>query len=373
MIEIREVNLDSKKEIKKFIKFEWEVYKNDKNWVPPLIIDMLTRFNPKKNPFFEHSEVQPYLAYENCKIVGRIVAIVNHLHNQFHNEKVVFFGFFEVLNNFEIAKSLFDKVAEYGREKGMNIMRGPTSFSSNDMWGLLIENFDEPPVVMMPYNPPYYIQLIEKYGFKKAKDLLAYKLDAKSVKLPERVKNMVEYLEKREDIKIRSVNFKDFKNEVKILKEIYNYAWEKNWGFVPMTDKEFEHTAKDLKTISIPEMALVAEVKGEPVGLSVCIPDANFATKRANGRLFPFGLFKILYYFKKIKFGRLLILGVKKDFCKRGLEALFYAKTLEAGIKLGWEGAELSWILEDNELIKRGIELMGGKVYKKYRIYEKEI
>lgn len=373
MVEVKPVDINSKKELKRFIKFEWEVYRGDKNWVPPLIIDMMAKFNLKKNPFFEHSEVQPFIALKENKIAGRITAIINHNHNEFHNEKVVFFGFFEVLNDFEVAKALLDTVAEFGRKKGMNIMRGPASFSSNDTWGLLVENFDEPPVIMMPYNPPYYIELLEKYGLVKAKDLLAYKLDAETAKLPERVEKMVNYLEKREDIRIRSVNFKNLEEEIKILRDIYNDAWEKNWGFVPFTEKEFEHTAKELKTIALPEMTLVVEVKGEPVGLSVCIPDANYAIKFANGRLFPFGIFKILYHFKKIKFGRLLILGVKKDYRKRGIEALFYAKTLEAGKRLGWTGAELSWILEDNELIKRGIELMGGRVYKKYRIYEMNI
>lgn len=373
MVEVKPINLKSKKELKKYIKFEWEVYKNDKNWVPPLIIDMLSKFDSKKNPLFEHADIQPYIAYKDGKPAGRITAIIHHRHNQFHNEKVVFFGFFDVFDDFDIARALLDTVAEFGMQKGMTVMRGPASFSSNDMWGLLIENFDEPPIVMMPYNPPYYKDLLERYGLVKAKDLLAYKLVADEVQLPERVAKMVEYLKTRSDIVVRKINMKKFNEEVEKIRIIYNDAWEKNWGFIPMTEKEFEHLAKDLKTVVIPDLAFIAEVRGEPAGFSLTLPDANQALKHINGRLLPFGIFKLLYYFKKIDRGRLITLGVRKQFQKRGIEALFYYYSLEEGRRLGWKWAELSWVLEDNELMKRGIELMGGRAYKKYRIYEKNI
>ncbi len=373
MIEIKKVNLKSKKELKKFIKFDWEIYKGDENWVPPLIIDMLSKFNEKKNPLFKHSIIQPFLAYKDNKISGKIVATINKNYNEFQNEKVVFFGFFETINDYEVAEALFNAVAEFGKENGMEKIMGPASFTTNDVVGMLIDNFDEPPVIMMPYNKPYYNDFVTKYGMQKAKDLLAYKLQAEGADLPDRVKRMVEIVQKRSKIVLRSLNVKKFKEEVEKIRIIYNDAWEKNWGFVPWTKEEFEHEAADLKQVVEPDLALIAEIDGEPVGFSLAVPDANVAIKYANGRLFPFGLFKILHYWKTIDHGRLLTLGVRKKYRKRGFESLFYYYSLLNGQKLGWKWGELSWILEDNEAMKHGIELMGGKVYKTYRVYEKNL
>ncbi len=369
MIEVKPVK--TKRELMKFIKLEWKIYKGDKNWVPPLIMDMKSKFNPKKNPLFHHADIQPFIAYRNGEPVGRIVGIIHHIHNEFHKEKTGFFGFFETINDYEVAKELFDTVKEWVKEKGMNTLRGPTSFSSNDMWGLLIDDHKSPPVLMMPYNPVYYKDLIERYGFKKAKDLYAYYLSAQEAEIPPRVERMVKLLEQRGNVKLRNVDLKkNFKKELKILREIYNDAWEYNWGFIPLTEEEFEHIGKDLKQIAMPELIFIAEVNGEPAGWSMTLPDINQALIKINGRLFPFGLFKLLYYAKKINQGRLLTLGVKKKFRKKGIEALFYYYSMKKGKELGWKGAELSWVLEDNELIKHGIELMGGKHYKTYRIYE---
>ncbi len=373
MIEVKRVNIDSKKELKKFIKFEWQIYKGDKNWVPPLIIDMLSKFNKKKNPLFKHSLVQPFLAYKDGKVAGRIVGTINKNYNEFQEEKVIFWGFFEVINDYDVAKALFDEVAKFGKENGMEKMMGPASFTTNDIVGMLTDNFGEPPVIMMPYNKPYYNEITSRYGFLKVKDLLAYKMQAEGVEIPDRVKRMFGILKERSNIVVRKMNLKKFHEEVEKIRIIYNDAWEKNWGFVPWTKEEFEYEAADLKQIVVPDLALIAEINGEPVGFSLAIPDANEAIKHANGRLFPFGLVKILYYFNKIKHGRLLTLGVRKKYRKKGYEALFYYESLVAGQKLGWQWAELSWILEDNEIMKRGIELMGGKVYKTYRVYEKKL
>lgn len=370
MVEIKPFDLSSKKVLKKFIMFEWEIYKGNKNWVPPLIMDMKTMFNPKKNPFHHHSQVQPFLAFKNNKIVGRIVAILNNNHNKAWNEKTGFFGFFEVINNFEAAKALLDKACQWVKDKGMDTLRGPANFSSNDPWGLLIDNYDMPPMVLMTYNPPYYKDLLEQYGFKKLKDLYAYKMSAQGTIMPERVQKITERVLNRKDIVIRSVNMKKFKEEVRMIKSIYNGAWEKNWGFVPATDEEFDHLAADLKAIVQPKLVLIAEVNGEPAGFSLCVPNANEALIKINGRLFPFGIFKLLYYAKKIKTVRFVILGVLDKFRKKGIEGAFYYKSLKTGQELGIEWGELSWILEDNVLMNRGIEFMGAKVYKTYRIYD---
>ncbi len=372
MVEIKPIDIKSKKQLKEFILFEWEIYKGNTSWVPPLILDRLTQFNPQKNPFFHHSEIQPFIAYMNNKPAGRIVAILNNNHNKAHNEKTGFFGFFECVNNYEAAKSLFDKAVEWLKEKGMKTLRGPANFSSNDTWGLLIDAFDLPPMILMTYNPPYYKNLMEQYGFKKVKDVYAYKLTAEA-QIPDRVKRVIKYVETRKEIAIRNINIKNFKEEIEKVKMIYNGAWEKNWGFIPMTDDEFEHLAKDLKAVIDPRLTLIAEVNGEPAGFSLCVPDINEALIKINGKLFPFGLLKLLYHAKKIKTVRFIILGVLDKFRKKGIEGVFYARTMEAGRSMGIEWGELSWILENNILMRRGIEFMGGEIYKTYRLYDYQL
>jgi len=370
VIQIKKINLESKNQIKKFIMFEWEIYKGDKTWVPPLIMDMKAMFDPKKNPFHDHSRVQPFLAYKENKIVGRITAIINDNHNKAWNEKTGFFGFFESINDQEIANALLNSACSWIKDRGMDTVRGPANFSSNDTWGLLIDNFKMAPMILMTYNPPYYKKLIEQYGFEKVKDVFAYKMESKDGIMPERVKKVAQHVLNNKDIVIRTINMKKFDREVNLIKKIYNGAWEKNWGFVPMTDEEFKHLAKELKPIAEPKFVLIAEVNGEPAGFSLCASNANEALIKINGRLFPFGLFKLLYYVKKIKTVRLITLGVLDKFRKKGIEGAFYYKSLMTGKELGIDWGECSWILEDNVLMNRGIELMGGKIYKTYRIYD---
>ena len=289
MLEIKPIDITSKKQKKQFIMFEWEIYRGNSSWVPPLIIDRMAQFNLEKNPFFKHSEVQPFMAYKDNIPVGRIAAILNNNHNKAHKEKTGFFGFFECINDNEVANALLDKASKWVKEKGMDTLRGPANFSCNDTWGLLLDNFDMPPMILMSYNPPYYIDLLEQYGFKKEKYIYAYKMSADST-IPERVQRVTDHVETRNEIVIRNINMKDFNKELKIVKEIYNGAWEKNWGFVPMTDDEFEHLAKDLKAVVEPKLTLIAEVNGEAAGFSLCLPNINEALIRINGRLFPFGL-----------------------------------------------------------------------------------
>ena len=370
MVDIRPVDINSKKELLKFIKFPWEVYKGDKNWVPPLLMDIKAKFSPKSNPFFMHSEIQPFLAYEDNKIVGRIVGIINNNHNKTFNEKTGFFGFFEVLNDYDAARSLLDTAAEWVRSKGMETLRGPANFSSNDDWGLLLDNYDEMPMLLMPYNPPYYKTFLEQYGFEKAKDVLAYKMSTAHV-FPERILKIIEYAKKKQKISIRNIDMKKYWDEVKILKRIYNDAWEQNWGFVPMTDEEFDHMAKELKTIVDPRFCFFVMNGDNAVGLSVCLPNANEALIRIrDGKLFPFGLLKLLYHVKKIESGRLLILGVQNEFRNKGIEPMLFSSTLQAAQAAGWGWGEMSWVLEDNVLMRNSIEKAGGVVYRTYRIFD---
>jgi len=248
-------------------------------------------------------------------------------------------------------------------------MRGPANFSSNDEWGMLVEGFDSSPTLMMTYNPRYYLNFMDRYGLVKAKDLYAYQaLTAPNP--PQRLRRMAEKVQQREGLTIRPLNMKDFVGEVQRIRAIYNQAWSKNWGFVPMTDREFDHLAKNLRPLVVPELIFMAEVNGEPAGFSLTLPDYNQALKRINGRLFPFGLIKLWWYSRKIDGVRTMVMGVVPKYQKRGIDALFYIKTWDAGIARGATWGEMSWVLEDNELMKRALEMLGARIYRRYRIYE---
>ncbi|NTX57494.1 N-acetyltransferase [Myxococcus sp. CA039A] len=332
--------------------------------------------DPKKNPFFEYGEVELFLARRGQEVVGRIAAIRNPRHQEIHGTKEGFFGLFECVNDAGVARLLLDAAGAWLKQRGLDAMLGPANFSSNQDWGLLIEGHDSPPAVMMPYNPPYYASLIEACGLVKAKDLFAYELSS-SAEPPEKVVRIAEKMRQREGITVRAVNLKDFANEVERIRDIYNSAWEKNWGFVPFTDREFDHLAKDMKTIVRPELVLIAEVKGEPVAFSMTLPDANHALKAANGRLttfgLPIGLVKLALASRSIRRLRLITLGIKEGYRRRGLDAILYLDTLRTAHRLGYSGGEISWTLEDNHLVNRAIESMGGQRSKAYRIYQRPL
>jgi GNAT superfamily N-acetyltransferase len=363
---------ETKRDLLEFIKFPWEVYKDDPNWVPPLLVERKVFFDKKKNPFFQHADVIFYLAKRNGKTVGRITGIVNYKHIETHQEKVGFFGFFECIKEYEVAKLLLDSVRQWLKSKGMEIMRGPANYSSNEEWGFLTEGFDSPPVIMMTYNPPYYLEFMESYGMVKAKDLYAYYIDKNRLP-PERVNKMAELIKKRENITIRAINMKDFPGEVARIKQIYNAAWSKNWGFIPMTDDEFNHLAKSLKQVIDPHLVFIAEVAGKPAGFALALPDLNQALIKLNGRLFPLGILKLLWHTKiknKINGVRIITMGVVHEFQKRGIDTVFYVETFDVGIKRGYTWAEMSWVLEDNVMMNRVLDLLGATLYKKYRLYE---
>ncbi|MHB8873746.1 MAG: N-acetyltransferase, partial [Myxococcaceae bacterium] len=294
----------------------------------------------------------------------------------FHGTQLGFFGMFECVDDAGVAKGLFDAAAGWCKSQGFAQMMGPMNFSSNYECSVLTEGFDAPPVVMMAYNPRYYPGLYESCGLTKAKDLWAWELSS-SVPPPEKVARIAEKMRTREGIVVRPVNMKDFEEEIRRIKVIYNAAWEKNWGFVPMTEAEFDHMAREMKQIVVPELVLIAEVKGEPVAFSMTIPDANIAYKAANGRLthygLPTGLVRMVLAARKIKRLRLITLGIKEGYRKRGIDAILYLDTLKAAKTLGYTGGEISWTLEDNHLVNRAIESMGGRKYKTYRIYERPL
>jgi len=359
-------------EKKEFINFQYEVYRNQPNFVPPLLMDREAFLNEKKNPWFEFGKVELFLARRGGKLVGRIAALEDPRYNEFQKLKVGWFGLFECIDDLEVAKALLGEAEKWVKARGLTEILGPANFSSNNEWGFLVEGFDKDPVLMMPYNPQYYLRLVEQAGYAKAKDLWAWEVDI-TKPIPEKIARVSEKVRAREGITVRQANMKDWENEVRRIKDIYNDAWEKNWGFVPMTDKEFDHLAKDLKMILIPELTLIAEVKGQPVAFAITLPDANVAIKKANGRLFPFGLVKMLLAMKKIRYGRLAILGIRSGYRKRGLDAILMGDTVINARKLGWWGGEIGWTLEDNDMVNRSIELFGAKKYKTYRVYSKPL
>ena len=366
----------TKKQLATFIDFPHKLYADDPNYVPELHIAQRDILTPGKHPFHEHSSLQCFLAVdENNKVKGRIAAILNNNHNAFNHTNDGFFGFFDSVNDESVAKALFEQAYKWLKEKGVATVIGPVNPSTNEPVGLLIDGFKEPPVAMMTYNKPYYINLIEKNGFHKKVDLYAYDIRTDSVN--DRAVKLQDALLKRleqKGITIRPINVKDFKNEVRKVREIYNSAWDHNLGFVPMTESEFNYLAKDLKNILNADFCLVAEHQGKMVGFALAVPDINqILIKIKRGRLLPTGIFKLLFGLKKINYYRVITLGVIEEYRKMGIEACFYAKIIQMGVKYKLKGAEGSWILENNEMMNKALQNINGKVYKTYRIYEKAL
>ncbi len=381
---VKVVPVRGKKDLNKFIKFPWKIYRDDPNWVPPLLMEIKSRLDKKKNPLFSHVDAEYFLAYKDGTLAGRITAHIDHLYNETWNEKSGFFGFFESINDEEVARALFEEVEKWHRSRGMERVMGPFEFNTNDECGLLIEGFDTPPMIMMPHHKPYYKELIEKQGYRKIKDLVAYifrrddkELTEKLEKVLKRIKSNAEWA-MRNGFTVRPINLKNFYPEVERLKEIYNEAWSKNWGFVPFTEEEFIELAKGLKLLADPELAPIAEYARpdgtkEPAGFALVLPDANQIFKEIDGKLFPFGFVKLITGLKKIKRGRLLTLGVKHKFHKKGVDSLLYYQIFTKALEKNYEAVEASWILEDNMQMRKPIEFMGGKVYKTYRIFVKNL
>jgi GNAT superfamily N-acetyltransferase len=361
-------------DVRTFIKLQWKFYKDDQNWVPPLLMDRRKLLNTKKNPFFRHSEIQLFIAERNGEAVGRIAAIVNSNHNAIHHDKVGFFGFFEAINAQEVADALFDAAAIWLRSKGMDTMRGPLNPSINDEIGLLIDGFDRPPVILMTYNPRYYPLLMEGYGFKKAKDLYAYLLRNEQVLTP-KLERGQKLVRDRYGVTVRNLDFKDLARETVILKEMYNRIWEANWGAVAMTDAEFDFLAKDLAQAvgKFKDLVFVLEKDGEPIGFTLCLPDLNQVLRHnESGALLP-ALYHLLTRRKHIDLCRIVVLGVLPHYRGKGFDAVMYYEVLTRAAAHNIFLGEASWVLEDNEMMNRGAKMMNAERYKTYRIYDAAI
>jgi GNAT superfamily N-acetyltransferase len=324
--------------------------------------------------------MHPLLAFRDGKCVGRIVGVIDDNRNKFHEEKAAFFGFFECINDQEVADQLLNAAVKWAKSKGMTTLRGPMSPSTNHECGLLVEGHDDPPTVMMPYNPSYYAELLEKWGLVKAKDLYAFSIDSTKGNISERILAHAEKLKRGNVVTFRAVDISKFDSELEKILDIYNDAWEKNWGFVPMEPEEFRHMAKDMKAILDPELLLIAEVRGEPAAFALTLPDVNQAIKKIkDGKLFPTGLLKLLWNTKgpgrkkTINRCRVLTLGIKKAYRDYGIGPLLYAEYYKRGPALGYPVGEASWILEDNKPMNKALQFMRAERTKVYRIYDRPI
>jgi hypothetical protein len=363
----------TKTELNQFIKFPWKIYKGDGHWVPPLLMEQKTLLSKQKNPFFKDADAEYYLAYRNGEIVGRIAAIRNEIHLKYHKDDAGQFGFFECINDQQVANALFDKAKSWMKEKGLKFMRGPANPSSNDIYGMLIEGFDDSPRLLMPYNPEYYIILCEGYGMKKAKDMFAWKIVKDKIIASEKLKRGQEIVRQRYGLKISQLDMKKFQKDLEKFKYVYNKAWAPNWGFVPMTEEQIDAMAKDMKPLAEPSLVLFGEINGNLVGAALVMLDFNQIFKNMNGRLFPFNFIKLFTQKKKISWARILTLGIIPEFQKRGLDTVFYWEIVNRASELGVYLGEASWVLEDNEMMNRGLELMNADRYKRYRIWEIEV
>jgi GNAT superfamily N-acetyltransferase len=378
MRELRVTPVHSEDERLAFLTFPWKVYRHDPYWVPPLLSERKAFTDPAENPFYQHARVQLFLARRGDELVGTIAAFTNDLYNQFHQSNVGWFGFFEVLPDPEAGQALLETAAGWARQAGHTSILGPAQFSTNDEVGLLVDGFNDRPRILMTYNPAYYADHLQAAGFRKAMDLLAYTAGLGEVGTA-KVKRVVEKVKARGKFNLRSLRMDDFEREVERVKGVYNLSWERNWGFVPMTDEEIVRLGKQLKPLIDPDLVPMVEVDGQLVGFGLTLPDLNEPLGRAYPRPgWPenLTLVKFLWHWKvrrRVKWIRAFALGVHPDYRGTGVDAMLYLYTIERARRKGYRNVEMSWLLESNEMVLRSAEMLGGHCYKTYRMYEKSL
>ena len=370
-MEITEVK--TKKDLREFIKLPFALYGADPMYSPLPVTEQKKHFNPDKNPFYKDAQVKLFLLEKDGKISGRIASVIDRRHLAYHGDGAGFFGFYESVNDVAVARALLDRVEAELKGAGLRTMRGPMSFSTNDEFAFQIEGFREPPMIMTPYNPPWYNDLMAACGMKKAKDLVAYIRDM-ALPLPEKVRRVAGLAEKK-GVAVRLADMKKLNRELSVFREVYNSSWKDNWGFIPITPEEVDVMAEQLKGVLVPELTIIAQAGEGPVGFLGIVPDVNQVLRVLRGRLTPLRIIKALYRFPRIDALRLMLLGVKKEWRGRGVEALMIKKGFEGIKKFGkkYKRIEFSWILEDNLPVIHISEMIGGHVYKRYRVYEREI
>ncbi len=360
-----------------YIKFPFKLHRDDPNWVPPLIEERLAYFDTTKNPLYEHARYQLFTARRGGELVGTIGAVVNDRHNLVHEELAGGWGFFECIDDEDVAAALLAAAEDWNRLQGMDTIRGPLNFSLNDEAGMLIDGFDTPPMVMMTHNPRYYPRLIEAAGYVKAMDLYAWlsEIEKGLAEAPQKLFRVAHKAVENQGLRVRKIDMKHFDQEVELIKAAYNGAWQRNWGFVPMTDHEIDHLAASLKPMIDPNLIFIAETEdGKPAGVSLTMPDLHQALKRSGGgHMWPFGLAKFMWHRRHIDQVRLMIMGMLEAYRGRGADAIFYLETAQEALRRGYKRLEGSWILETNTMMNQIIERLGGVRYKTYRIYEKRL
>ena len=376
MVIVKQVTGD-KKGMKDFLEFPYSLYKNDEHWCPPLRFERKDFFSPK-NPFMKHSEVGFFVAYKDNRAVGRVTAHRDDIYDKFYNTRQGFFGFYEAIESDEVAEKLMLSCEDWIKTRGIDSLMGPFNFTTNHEVGFLIKGFDRPPVIMMTYTKPYYPDQLHKLGYKKEKELIAFWVDRNTEK-PEFFTVMAKRIAREIEgsYEIRTMNMADFKSELKIILDIYNEAWNKNWGFVPMTEEEIDDMARQLKDIILPEYIYFLYKEGEPAAFLLCLPDINNVLIHIkSGKLFPTGIFKLLFFKKYIKTGRILLMGVKSQFRNQGLDVLIYNRMIEDMFSIvpkSIKSAEMSWILEDNHVMVNILKSMNADPYKRYLIVKKSL
>ncbi len=366
---VRQIQLN-KKDVKKFVLFHHEVMREYPLWVPPLIMDEIHFI--LNGYFHDIGEVQLLMAYRDTQPVARISVQRNFLHNETYQENQGFFGFFSAKNDPEAVQQIFAAGQKWLREKGCQSMRGPMSFSIYDDIGILTDGFDQEPALLTGYTPPYFVDLLEKAGFVKEIDWYAYLKLAKEP-IPKIMERVVHKTEKDPSIHIRRMNKKQWSQEFKIFHDIFNKAWESNWGHLPLTDKQVQTLIKEVKPIFKTDLTFIAEVDGKPVGFSLTLPDANPALRSAQGKLLPFGFIKLLWHLFRIKKVRTILMGILPEYRLRGLDMAMIYYTIKNGTKMGYQSSDCSLIVENNFVMNKSLEAIGAHKYRTLRIYKKNI
>jgi len=354
-----------------FILFPYQLNKKNINWVPPLLLSQRKLFD-KKHLFWQHNPHKFFLAFREGRCAGRISAFINKEHNLFHKSEEGFFGFLESENDINVFEKLLQASEEFVKSYNSKSITGPMNPSLHYELGVLVNGFEEPPYFMLSHNYNYYDSLINLSGYSKLKDFYSYKLDSKHYEQTEKMQRVNTYLRKKYNVNIRTASLKDFESELEILYNVYNDAFIGHWGFTPIEKNEFNLLAKDMKAIVDPNMILIAEIDSIPVAFILCVPNLNeILIKVKNGRLFPFGIFKILAGKKKIKTVRVITAAVKKAYMHLGIGALLYPEILKRGLQFNYPEGELSWVVEDNFMMNHIAKDLEATCYKTYRIYSK--
>jgi GNAT superfamily N-acetyltransferase len=363
----------TKGERKQFLDFPYLHYQNDEHWVPPLRMEQKKLINTEKNPFYNNGEIAMFLAEQDGEVCGRIAAIQDRRYNEYHGNKTGFFGFFECIDDESVAQLLFKVASDWLQERGHTEVLGPANPSMMDEIGILVDGFDHYPSILMPYHKPYYDKLIKSAGLEKAMDMYAFRVTQATVAM-DRMYKAEEIVRRRlPKLRIREVDLKNIESEVQIVRKIYNEAWSRNWGFIPLTEQELAATAKDFKAILDPEVAHIAEIDGEPIAFSIALPDLNQVLRLMDGTLFPTGLFKLLWHRRNINQIRTALMGVIPEYQGKGIDALLHKEAILNGLKKGYKSAELSWVLETNTNMVRVAERIGAHIEKTYRMYRMDL